>query len=249
MKPKTAPRKTPIIPALLIAIGLLTAAGQPAEDPAARLQEKLRALRSLQADFEQWYYSGTVAKPLHEKGRLFLQKPDLMRWEYTEPEAKVFLYKDEVFSQYYPEDGQLIRSSLAKAQYESEVLTLLSGQKNLDQDYEIKPDLSTPEARAVGRLTLVPRVEGEYSAISLDVDSRTGLIRRADFQDSAGNHTVFNFNKIKENPALKAAVFVLDIPPDTEIIDEAAPPLPVRKKGPPRLLSRAPGLEAGSGRN
>jgi len=194
----------------------------------ARLERALRSVRSLQADFDQYYYSVTVSAPLHEKGRFSFQKPDLMRWEYIDPEPKVFLYKDEVFSQYYPEDNQLIRSGLSKAQYESEILTLLSGQKRLKDDYLVEQDIATPAARAAGRLKLTPRVEGEYAWITLDPDPRTGLIARAVFQDWAENRTEFIFSKIKENAALKPSVFALTVPPDCDIIDETSPLLKKR---------------------
>jgi outer membrane lipoprotein carrier protein len=208
-----------------------------AEDLVRKLQETLRSLRSLEADFSQAYFSVTVARPLQEKGRVYFKKPDLMRWEYSEPERKVFLYDGRVFSQYYPEDEQLIRSSLSKTQYESEVLTLLSGQKNLGQDYEIEEDRSSPVAETAGRLKLTPRVEGEYALIVLDVSPRSGLITRAVFQDWAENRTEFVFTKIKENPALKDSLFSLKVPPGTEIIDQEtpAPPVPVKKRGRPGL--------------
>lgn len=208
------------------------AAETKAEEASARLQQKLRSTRSLEADFDQHYYSITVGNPLHETGRLYFQKPDLMRWEYTQPEPKVFLYKEDIFSQYYPEDEQLIRSSLAKAQYESEVLTLLAGRKNLAEDYAVELDLSSPEAKAAGRLKLTPRVEGEYASITLDPDRRTGLIARAVFQDWAGNRTEFIFSKIKVNPSLKTSIFTLSVPPGTEVIEDAGKPVPPRKRSP-----------------
>ena len=226
MKRDSVGRVIPII----LAVSLLAVHAHSADSLAARLEQKLRSLKSLQADFDQFYFSGTVTQPLHEKGRLYLQKPNLMRWEYAEPEPKVFLYKDEIFSQYYPEDNQLIRNSLAGAQYESEVLTLLSGQKKLKDAYVVERDLSSPEARAASRLKLVPRTEGQYASITLDLDRRTGLIGRAVFQDWAENRTEFIFSKIKENGALRPSVFVLTVPPDTEIIDDASPP--VIKRGP-----------------
>jgi outer membrane lipoprotein carrier protein len=202
--------------------------GQTA-DRAAGLERALRTVKSLQAEFDQYYYSVTVSTPLHEKGRFYFQKPDLMRWEYVDPDPKVFLYKDEVFSQYYPGDNQLIRSGLSKAQYESEILTLLSGQKRLTDDYLVEMDASTPAARTAGRLKLTPRVEGQYAWITLDPDPRTGLIARAVFRDWAENRTEFVFSKIKENAALKPSVFTLTVPPDCEIVDDT-PPL-FRKKG------------------
>ena len=215
----------------VLALPAIASAPPQSQSLAARLEQKLRGLKSLQTDFDQYYYSGTVSKPLHEKGRLYFRKPDLMRWEYTEPEPKVFLYKDEVFSQYYPEDSQLIRSALGKTQYESEVLTLLSGQKHLEEDYKVEPDPAPPEAGSAGRLKLIPKAESEYTAITLDVDGRTGLVRKAVFEDAAGNRTEFIFNKIKANPKLKASVFVLEVPPDTEVIEDEAPLVPVKKEG------------------
>jgi len=208
----------------------LPALPQTPDEIAAKLEQALASLKTLQADFDQYYHSVTVTAALHEKGRFYFQKPDLMRWEYTDPEPKVFTYKDSVFSQYYPEDSQLIRSGLSKAEYESEVLTLLSGQKKLKDAYVVERDLSSPEARAASRLKLVPRTEGQYASITLDLDRRTGLIGRAVFQDWAENRTEFIFSKIKENAALRPSVFVLTVPPDTEIIDDASPP--VIKRGP-----------------
>ncbi len=227
---------------ILILAAAIPAVSQTAPGPALRLQQALRSVRTLEANFEQNYYSVTVAQPLHEKGRFYFEKPDLMRWEYAQPDPKVFVYKDGVFSQYYPEDEQLVRSSLAKAQYESEVLSLLSGQKDLAADYEVTLDVSTSEAKAAGRLRLTPRTEGQYAWISLDPDPRTGLIKRAVFQDWAENRTEFIFSQIKENQRLKASLFTLVVPPGTEIIeDEGQAPLP-KKKDPAGTLP-APGPE------
>jgi outer membrane lipoprotein carrier protein len=230
------------LPALALLLALsLPAPAQPLPEPAVRLEKALRAVRTLEADFDQTYYSATVAQPLHEKGRFYFEKPALMRWEYAPPDPKVFIYKDGVFSQYYPEDEQLIRSSLAKAQYESEVLSLLSGQKDLAADYEVALDVSTPEARAAGRLKLTPRTEGQYAWITLDPDPGTGLIKRAVFQDWAENRTEYIFSHIKENQPLKASLFTLVVPPGTEIIEDEGPgAAPLKKKAPDGPLS-APG--------
>lgn len=218
------------LPALPRPLPLPQPQTQTVEETAARLERALQSLKTLQADFDQYYRSVTVSTPLHEKGRFFFQKPDLMRWEYTDPEPKVFTYKDSVFSQYYPEDNQLIRSSLSKSEYESEVLTLLSGKRKLADAYIVERDLASPPAQAASRLKLTPRTEGQYASIVLELDPRTGLIGRAVFQDWAENRTEFIFSKIKENGALRPSVFVLTVPPETEIIDDASPL--VIKRGP-----------------
>ena len=104
---------------------------ETAEDIALKAERKLRSLHSIQAKFEQIYYASTVSTPLREKGNFYFKKPDLMKWEYKEPEEKIFLYKEKKFQFYIPEDNQLIRSSLSKEGHEAEILLLLSGTKNL----------------------------------------------------------------------------------------------------------------------
>ena len=93
-------RRSPFfLPGLVL---LVIAAGLPAapvaDDPAvtpevavANMQKALRAVSTLQARFEQLHTSVSVSMPLREKGDLYLEKPDHMRWEYREPQNKVFL--------------------------------------------------------------------------------------------------------------------------------------------------------------
>jgi outer membrane lipoprotein carrier protein len=59
---------------------------QTAQEAALRVENRLRSYQSLQANFEQLYFSATVSIPLHEKGKLYFKKPNLMKWEYQDPE-------------------------------------------------------------------------------------------------------------------------------------------------------------------
>ncbi len=49
--------------------------GQTAEEIALNTENWLSSHQSLQADFEQIYYSSSVSTPLKQKGKLFMQKP------------------------------------------------------------------------------------------------------------------------------------------------------------------------------
>lgn len=192
------------------------------EEVASKLETKLKSLRSFQADFEQTYYSSTVTNPLQEKGRFYLRKPDLMRWEYLDPEEKVFIYKKGIFLEYYPEDNQLIRRLLSDENYESETLSLLSGQKSLKDSYiiEFNPFPSENVDTDVWQLKLTPREEGEYAHILLEIDRDSWLIHTAIFIDWAGNKQEFHFSKLKPDVHLTQNLFELNVPPDCEIIEE-----------------------------
>lgn len=142
-----------------------------------------------------------------------------MKWEYKEPEEKIFLYKEETFYFYLPEDNQLIRSSLSKKKYESEILALLSGQIRFEADYHIELNTFPSNKSTAWQLKLTPKEEGDYSFILLEIDKETWLIQKATFFDWTGNKTEFRFTQIKINTQLPQSLFELKVPPDCEIIE------------------------------
>ncbi len=190
------------------------------EDIALKVERKLRSVQSIQANFDQIFYSSSISTPLREKGKFYFKKPDLMKWEYKDPEEKIFLYKEGVFLFYIPEDKELFRSSLSKETYESEILSLLSGKRRLKDDYLLESNSFPSENQKAWQLKLTPREEGEYTYILLEIDEKTWLIRKAIFFDWAGNKSEFRFSQIKTNVRLPKKVFELKIPPDVEIFED-----------------------------
>ncbi|MCK7541414.1 MAG: outer membrane lipoprotein carrier protein LolA [Marinilabiliales bacterium] len=128
---------------------LFLAAGLPAapvaEDPAvtpaeavASMQKALQAVSTLQARFEQLHYSVSVSMPLREKGELYLEKPDRMRWEYRDPQNKVFLYKAGVLETYLPEEKQLTRSPVPEEALKTDIFGLLLGRMSFEEAYTVE---------------------------------------------------------------------------------------------------------------
>jgi outer membrane lipoprotein-sorting protein len=190
------------------------------DDVVLNVERKLRSMRSLQANFNQIYYPSSVSTPLNEKGKFYFKKPDWMRWEYKDPEEKIFLYKEGTFLQYYPEDKEVIQSELSKEQYESEILSLLSGQKQLMDDYTIEFSPFPSESQKTWKLKLTPKQESDHTHILLEIDEKTWLIRKAIFFDWVGNKSEFQFSQIKTDVRFPQKIFELDLPPDVEIIKD-----------------------------
>jgi outer membrane lipoprotein carrier protein len=185
----------------------------------ANMERVLAALETYQADFEQSQYSTSVAKPLREKGRIYLKKPDLIKWEYSDPEKKIILYKEGLLLSYFPEDNQLWRQKLPKDRYEAEIPGLLAGRSHLAEKYIIESSPVPGGGPNAAQVKLTPREEGENDYILLEIDQRTWLIQKAVIFDWAGNKTEFAFSRIKTNPRLAADFFNLKVPPDCDIID------------------------------
>jgi outer membrane lipoprotein carrier protein len=214
------------LPAAVAALALLAgalAAQTPAvtpEEAVANLEKALKAARTLRADFEQLHDSMSVSEPLREKGELLFEKPDRMRWEYTSPQDKVFLYKEGVLETYLPEDKQLTRSPVAEEALKSDIFGIFLGTMSFRDAYSIESNPFPTDATRVRQVKLTPKTEGDYSHILLEIDATTWLPRRVLFLEWAGAKREFVFSRVRTGVRLPSGAFTLKVPPGTEVIDD-----------------------------
>lgn len=191
-----------------------------AEEVAHRLENKLRSITTLRADFKQFYYSPSTPEPMTGQGQLFVRRPDRMRWEYSSPEKQIFLLKDQSFWLYFPEDKQLIKNAARSEVLESEILGLLSGNYSLSGRYKINFNSFPSDRKNIHQLRLQPVEEGQFSYILLEIDRETWLITKAVFFEPAGGKLEYHFSRIRTGQKLPDGLFELKIPPDCEIIED-----------------------------
>jgi outer membrane lipoprotein carrier protein len=207
---------------LLLGVLLLAGASFPAtpDEAAANLEKAIRSLRTLRARFEQSYYSMSVTEPLRERGELFLQKPDLMRWQYQSPQEKVFLYAGGILQMYVAEDKQLTRSRVSPEAYDTDIVGIFLASKSFRDLYVIEDTHFPTDTGHVRQVKLTPKEEGDYSHVLLEIDDRTWLPRRAIFLEWAGNKREFLFTDVRTNVTLPGKTFELKVPAGCEVIDE-----------------------------
>jgi outer membrane lipoprotein carrier protein len=201
-----------------ILILTLFSLAQTAEDVALRLEKTLHSTQTLEAVFEHNFYSTVVSTPLKEKGKLYFKKPDLMRWEYTDPENNIYLFKGDKYQWYFVEENQLERGSITDEGHESEILNILTGQKNLMDFYAIEFSPFPSDNPQNAQIKLTPKQEDDGSFLLLEIDRKKGLIHKIIFMDWEGNKTEFQFSRIKVNSSLPKNIFELKLPSDVEII-------------------------------
>lgn len=192
---------------------------QTAVDVAFRLEENLRSVQSLEAQFVHNYYSAIVSTPLKEKGKLYFQKPDKMRWEYKDPENNIYIYKGDRYQAYFPEDNQLVLGSLVEEGHKTEILDILTGKKTLLEFYEVEFSPFPTDKPQNAQIKLTPKQEEDDSFILLEIDRKRWLIQKVAFIDWEGNKTEFQFSQIEIDPDLPKNIFELKLPPDVEIIE------------------------------
>jgi outer membrane lipoprotein carrier protein len=149
-----------------------------------------------------------------ERGVVSIKRPGRMRWEYKDPESKLFISDGRTFYFYVPSDRQVI---VAEQDAERSLAArLLSGKGGILDEFSAS--LDEPLEEGVLRVRLVPRKEqAEVQRAFLDVEP-SGRLRSILLEDLQGNRTRFRFEGLRENTGLPDKLFRFEIPPGVEVV-------------------------------
>ncbi len=207
----------------LLASLLLAAPGAPpgsaSDSDIARglvraIEEHHARTADLVARFSQSYRSGLLGREIVERGIVQIKRPGRMRWEYKDPEAKLFVTDGRTFYFYVPADRQVVVSQ--QDLKHSLAARLLSGQGGLLEEFTAS--LEEPMEEGVLRLRLVPRqAQPDVERALVDVEPR-GRIRGVLLEDAQGSRTRFRFEGVRENTGLADRLFRFEVPKGVEVI-------------------------------
>jgi len=195
---------------------------QTAEQVAVALQAKYDRIRDFTADFTQQYESGVLKRKMSEKGRVQVKKPGKMRWDYTEPEKKVFVSDGSQIYLHVPADNQVTVSPVPKQDEATTAVLFLVGKGSLTRDFKVS---FSPQAPAgTYALRLDPKLpERDYDWLEIVVDQTTLQIRSLKAADRQGGQSTFYFSNFKENVGLSDKTFAFSIPRGADVIRTGNP--------------------------
>lgn len=194
------------------------AAGQSAEldQLIDGLQAKYNKLASLSADFTQMYNSGKQTR--RESGRVVLKKPGKMRWDYTSPEAKLFISDGKTLYEYVPSEKYASKSSIKDSGDMRAPFAFLLGRGNLRRDFKKIEFAKESPARAGNKvLRMMPKRAADFRELLVEIEPTSLQIARLTLIESGGARSDFLFSNVQENPAVNATQFVFKAPPGVEI--------------------------------
>jgi outer membrane lipoprotein carrier protein len=204
----------PLLTALTLAGPAATGDARIAQSLLHRIEERNARTSDLVARFSQSYRSGILGREITERGVVSIKRPGRMRWEYKDPERKLFVSDGRTFYFYVPADRQVIVSE--QDQQRSLAARLLYGKGGLAEEFEAS--LDEPLEEGVVRLRLVPRREQpDIERAFVDVEP-SGRIRTILLEDVQGNRTRFRFEGVRENTGLKDELFRFEVPKGVEVI-------------------------------
>ena len=165
------------------------------------LQNKYARMQGLAADFTQ-IYLGADGRTASESGRLMLKRPGKARWEYTQPERKLFISDGKnIFFYVYGERQATVASVRESADPQIPFLFLL-GRGNLRRDFKRVEVAAGERPVAAGNvvLLLVPkRAPQEFKQLLVEVSPATASVQRMVIFERNGARMDFALSGVREN--------------------------------------------------
>ncbi len=202
---------------------LMLAAPAPSDEKAgviAGLQAWLDGTQTLDMRFQQSLVSSALGTTATERGRMYLERPGKLRWDYLDPEKKIALLLGDRTALYLEEDKLMSRGRLTGEQ--GLFPRLLAGNGRVEELFT-GTLMATPATGGQGayRLRLVPK--GDFQSLGvviLTLRPPAFVLEGAEMLDETGNRTTYTFSSLRRNQGLPEGIFAFEPPPGTEVVDE-----------------------------
>jgi chaperone LolA len=143
------------------------------------------------ASFVQIYTPAGFANARRESGTIWIQTPQRLRFDYAEPEKKVFTYDSGEGRFYSPADKQLTVKRLSPEERARLPIVFLTDPTELSGQYAISLE---PGTGGADQLTLRPRTaRPELAWLRLTIGA-DGSVRGLSYETEGGDRTEFQFD-------------------------------------------------------
>ncbi len=187
--------------------------------------DKIQGYYSSSEDYRASFIQTTSHKMFAGKldrayGTVKFKKGGLMKWEYTRPEKKQFIYDGKTLWIYEPEVPQVFSGS-ADAERLRRALAFVTGEGKLLDEYSVKILNSEKYGFTEGHvLNLIPKdTQSPNKSIELYVDKSTYRVVRSVVIDHENNRNRLDFTNPSLNNNLSAEEFSFIPPKGVPVID------------------------------
>jgi outer membrane lipoprotein carrier protein len=186
-----------------------------------RFDRAQRETTTMVAGFTERKELKLLAEPLVSQGEFFFHRPNQVRWEYTEPEHKVFVITENKYVAYYPAAKRAEEVKIKKFVGKRLFRFLGVGQSidDLAKYYDFHLDEEN-DLENTHLLVLTPRkkrVRESVASMKIWVDAGTFLPRQVSYEEADGDATLLSFHKLRVNVEVAARRFRVDLPSDVVV--------------------------------
>jgi len=191
-----------------------------------RLQATCAKTQDLTAQFHQTATNRSLGQVQEASGVFLLKRPGKMRWEYQQPEARLFVTDGKTLWVYAPADKQVMVQDVGAAFSSRVPLSFLAGDCELRREFTIAPVENAATRGTTNFMVLDLRPthpEAGIARILLEVNLQNYTVAKTTVFDAAGNTTVIALANLKLNPGLADQQFQFTPPAGVTVV---APPRP-----------------------
>jgi outer membrane lipoprotein carrier protein len=195
--PTPAPTPAPVPPAPVAPVG------PSAATVVSNVQGYYNTTMKLEATFRQQYTNSVIGKTSTSNGKVYIEKPGKMRWDYSGPDVKYYISDGTTLWVYEKANKQAFKQSL-QGQLLPVAITFLYGQGNLSKDFNPSLDPGKYGGKDDIVVKLVPKQpSAQYTSLWVVVDSGDWHVKQSIIEEVSGNTNSFAFLNIKTNDAAK----------------------------------------------
>jgi outer membrane lipoprotein carrier protein len=184
----------------------------------AGLQKRYASVETVTGSFRQTFRAPGIDQV--ESGIFRMKKPCLMRWEYRQPEEKLFIADGREAYLYVPQDRQVTIQPFSSADMRDTPLELLLGQADIKKNYVALWETGLkPQAERTLLIRLTPRRnDGDFESLVLEIDQSTYDLRRIVMREAGGNTSEFLLTNVIMNSKMSNSNFQFKPPKGVEIV-------------------------------
>lgn len=199
-------KNTVLFLALVLATGAVAA---PVE-----LDRAASAMSGMEASFTHRFTAKGFKNSQVESGSVVFGALPAMRWTYSKPEQKLFVFDGSNSWFYVPADKQVTQGRVTEARKRELPFLLLGDPTARDKHFVVKQQ--TRGGAVV--TTLQPRDKrAMVKTVTVTISPSTHLIQRIEYTDRDGNHTSFDFSGYHRRAA-SADTFRFSAPAGVQVI-------------------------------
>jgi len=184
-----------------------------------RVVEQQRAVRTLEAEFVQVKVSDLLLEAVESTGVFLFRAPDLVRWDYRQPDSMVVLFVEDTVTTYHPAQARAEQIKVSSKQ--RRFVKVLAGTQPLDDlTSHFSITLSDPGGEAHYQLTLRPvgnMLSKKLRSVEIEVDRKLFLPVVIEYNEADGDSTRYEFKKMVINPEIDDSRFRLELGADVKL--------------------------------
>ncbi|MBE2295334.1 MAG: outer membrane lipoprotein chaperone LolA [Phycisphaerales bacterium] len=181
------------------------------------VQRYFEGLQSLHADFIQRVYDDRSRVVQSSSGEMLMQKPGKFRWNYRTPTEQIIVADGQRLWAYDIDLAQVTVRKMDQA-LSSTPLALLSGAAPIEEAFSVGAPRSQDGLTWYDLTPKQPQPEFRLLRVAFKGD----LLVSLELEDSFGQRTRLDFQKLERNPILDPALLKFTPPPGVDVVGDAS---------------------------